>query len=94
MVGGVQRCVCCCSKQWIRLLQQFSRCTHDQDFNHQVLHLNFPPAQAVALCMGPTKQPLPTHSVARYRRVAMGDIADNTDVISELMPVSFAFLFM
>lgn len=44
--------------------------------------------------MGPTKQPLPTHSAARYRRVAMGDIADNTDVISELMPVSFAFLFM
>lgn len=41
------------------------------------------------LCLGPTKQPLPTHRHRRDRpRVEYGALADNIDLVRELAPVS------
>ncbi|GBF88618.1 hypothetical protein Rsub_01333 [Raphidocelis subcapitata] len=43
--------------------------------------------QAAALCLGPTKQPLPTHRTRRDpARVEYGGLADNTPLVTELAP--------
>lgn len=47
-----------------------------------------PPLQAAALCLGPTKQPLPTHRTRRDPgRVEYGGLANNIPLITELAPV-------
>lgn len=46
------------------------------------------PPQAVAMCLGPTKQPLPTHRQRRDRaHVPYGGIGANTHLVAELAPV-------
>jgi hypothetical protein len=45
--------------------------------------------QAAALCLGPTKQPLPTHRKALAAGVRHGAVADNAPLIAELAPVGW-----